>query len=381
MNLKEKVNAAMTSLADVKKAVESGEKNAEDLQNAIDAVNTAKADLAAAEKADALLASMATPEETPAEKKTAKKSLGDTVAEAVKNIDFKSEKHSQTVSYKAATTMDLPASIAPATTDVDKRVVEGYRRPLLVADLFSTERIQGNALTYFVESSTVEGAPAVTNEGAKKPQVSFGDPTAVTEALVKIASYMKETDELIEDASWLADAINGRGMYLHELTVENWLINKLTGTSGIGTVAGLDADKIYDAITQVQTTEGFQPDALVINPADYKALRIAKDLNNQYYGGGYFYGPYGQGGFAGQPDVWGLKTVVTPAVPQGSAIVGAFKLGASIVEKNTGITVEIANQNEDDFIKNLVTILIEQRLTLAVRRPGAFVICSTESES
>ena len=132
---------------------------------------------------------------------------------------------------------------------------------------------------------------------------------------------------------------------------------------------------------QVQNDTGFAPDALVINPADYKNLRIARDQNGQYYGGGYFYGPYGNGGFGAQPDVWGLRTVVTPAVAQGAAIVGAFKLGASIVQKNTGVTVEIANQNEDDFIKNLVTILIEQRLALAVRRPKAFVLLSADSES
>jgi HK97 family phage major capsid protein len=309
------------------------------------------------------------------------KNLGEFVAEAMKGLDHKGQKFSKAVSYKAAAVMDLPSAISPATTDVDKRIVEGYRRPLLVADLFAAERIAGNAITYFVESDTVEGGPSTVAEGAKKPMMSFGDPSAKTVSLQKIATYMKETDELIDDASWLADAINGRGMYQFELTVENYLINQLTGTSGLGTQDGLNADKIYEAIMQVQNDTGFQPDALVINPADYKNLRIAKDLNGQYYGGGYFYGPYGQGGFAGQPDVWGLRTVVTPAVAQGAAIVGAFKLGASVVSKNTGVTVEIANQNEDDFLKNLVTILIEQRLALAVRRPKAFVLLSADSES
>ena len=42
---------------------------------------------------------------------------------------------------------------------------------------------------------------------------------------------MKESDELIDDAPWLADAINGRGMYQHELAVENYLVTALSGTS------------------------------------------------------------------------------------------------------------------------------------------------------
>jgi hypothetical protein len=36
-------------------------------------------------------------------------------------------------------------------------------------------------------------------------------------------------------------------------------------------------------------------------------------------------------------------------------------------------TVDIANTNEDDFVRNLCTLLGEERVALAVRRPDAFV--------
>ena len=191
---------------------------------------------------------------------------------------------------------------------------------------------------------------------------------------------MKETDELIEDTPWLADAINQRGMYQHQLKVEDFLVAQLLGTSGVQTGTGVGADDIFKAATNVKLQTGLPADAVVVNPADYQTMRLAKDQNGQYYGGGYFYGQYGQGGIIEQPSIWGLRTVVSAAVPAGEAIVGAFRLGAEILKKG-GVTVDIANQNEDDFLKNLVTILIEERIALAVRRPAAFCILSADSES
>ncbi|MBZ4288400.1 phage major capsid protein, partial [Mycobacterium tuberculosis] len=36
-------------------------------------------------------------------------------------------------------------------------------------------------------------------------------------------------------------------------------------------------------------------------------------------------------------------------------------------------TIEISNQDRDNFVKNMLTILCEERLALAVKRPEAFV--------
>lgn len=386
MPLKERLKKAMAEMAEVKTAVEKGEKSADDLQKAIDAVKAVQEQLKAAEAAEELMKGLKTPEEGPAdneEKAKVYRSIGEEVAAKITNagIDTKKKFNIAVSGLKAAAVMNIPSSIGPALTDVDTRIVEGYRRPLLIADLFGAERISGNALTYFVESATVEGGPAFTTEGYEKPMMSFGDPTAVTVALKKIASYMKETDELVDDAPWLADAINGRGMYQHELAVENYLSTTLAGTSGIGTGNLLTPDGIFKAMMTVQNNSGFAADAIVINPTDYQNIRLRKDGNGQYYGGGYMGGAYGQGGIIEQPPIWGLRTVVTPAVAVGTCYVGAFKLGGSIVRKNAGVTVDIANQNEDDFIKNLITILIEERLALAIRRPAAFVKISGQSTS
>lgn len=316
------------------------------------------------------------------------KSLGEHFAKEAEGNIAKGHRFSFAASefIKAAVVMTTPSPIAPALTDVDTKLVEGYRRPLMIADLFGTETISGNAITYFVENSSVEGAFAAVAENGTKPQISFGDPTAVTESLKKIAAYYKESDEIIEDAAWLVSSINNRALYLHDLAEETQLlsgdgtgqnIKGILNRSGIGskTYANggtVTADVIFEAMMAVQNNSGFAADAIVINPTDYQRLRLAKDSNNQYYGGGYFYGAYGDGPVAEQPNLWGLRTVITPAITAGTVLVGAFKAGGSVIRKG-GTTVEMVNTNEADFINNRVTIRVENRLALAVRYPAAFV--------
>jgi HK97 family phage major capsid protein len=70
--------------------------------------------------------------------------------------------------------------------------------------------------------------------------------------------------------------------------------------------------------------------------------------------------------------MWGLPVVATQAMSVDSALVGAFKLGAQIFDREDA-NVVIATQNSDDFEKNLLTIRIEERLALAVYRPAAFI--------
>ena len=191
----------------------------------------------------------------------------------------------------------------------------------------------------------------------------------------KIAAVLKESDELVDDLPWLASAINNRGIYLVQLEEENQLLNGTgsgTDLKGILKREGIlteqtakgesnVADAIFRAMTKVSNESPFAPDGIVINPADYQTLRLAKDANSQYYGGGFFAGQYGAGGVMENPPIWGLRTVVTPAIDAGTVLVGAFGQGASVIRRS-GLTVEVANQNEDDFKYNRIAIRIEERL-------------------
>ena len=382
MTLVEKLEEAKANL---KAMTDNSETKTEDLSEAIENVESLQAQIKAADKAEELMKSLAgetVKEADMEEKKMEYTSLGEFVAAKVTeaNIDTKQKINFTSPAFKAAAPMTIPSGVKPAITTYDANVY-GARSALLVSDLFSSEVISNNALTFFVESGTVEGGSAYTTEASEKPMMSFGDPTSVTAALRKIASYMKESEELVHDAPWLASAINDRGLYQHQLAVESYLVSALSGTSGIGTGNKMTPDGILKAKMTVWKNSGFKPDALLINPDDLYNILIRKDSDGQYYGGGFVTAPYGNGAYEEEPRIWGMKVVPSASVTAGTCYVGAFKAGASVVRSNEGLRVELATQNEDDFIKNMITVRIEERLVLAVRRPAAFVKITGQSTS
>lgn len=268
----------------------------------------------------------------------------------------------------------------PYLTDFDRTIVQGYRPTLVVADLLGKGQVSGNSISYLVEGAS-EGDFAGVAEGGAKPQMHFANPTAVVDALKKIAGHIKVTDELIEDAPFLKSEIDGRLIYMLQRFEEQQLLNGdgtgqnqtgLLQRSGIQTETSAgsedNADAIFRAITKISTGAGLAADGIVINPADYQAFRLSKDANGQYFGGGFFAGQYGQGGIMENPPLWGLRTVVTPYIAAGTVLVGAFGSAATLYRKG-GISVEATNSHDDDFTNNLVTIRAEERVALAVRQP------------
>lgn len=377
MNLKKALEDARKNLADIKAAVEAGEKNADDLNEAIKAVEVAQKNLEAAEKAEELMKSLGTIEKKSEKEDGAKpelKTLGDYFVEHRKAAKVGQRFNVVAPMYiKAASDIQTsPSGVVDFATHFDRNVVEAARVPLVVRELFGAETISGSTLVYLVEGA-IQGAPAVTAEGAKKAQVHFGDPTPKTVSLKKIACFIRESDEYINDYPFLASAINGRLLYELGLVEQNTLVTDLLATSGIqsdstswtGSSTATDiADLILDAAMDVQTASGFNADAIMLNPADWYSLRVAKDGEDRYYGGGFF-------GAQNIPNLWGIPVCVTPAIASGKIMVGAFKTCGSVVQ-NGGIGVEATNTNEDDFVKNLMTIRAEERLALAVRRPAGF---------
>jgi HK97 family phage major capsid protein len=103
---------------------------------------------------------------------------------------------------------------------------------------------------------------------------------------------------------------------------------------------------------------------IVLHPADWAAIELTKDTTGGYI----FANPQS----LATPALWGRPVVATMSMTVDTALVGAFKLGAQVFDREDA-NVVVSTENQDDFIKNMVTIRAEERLGLAVYRPEAFI--------
>lgn len=311
-------------------------------------------------------------------------------------------------------------------------VVEQRLFELTIADLFPSVPTTSPVLTYLQESVLNENSAAV-KEGGTYP-FSSNEFARHTEEVGKIANAAEVTDELIKDAPFLFNFLQTRlveGVQRQEEVQilagngypgVNGLLNRAanftqgqtgltagtniafpaagTGGAGVGsaTIASLPygrqalgvgasgtaptpiaiAETIFSALVDIQLSVFYSPNAIVMNPLDWKTIRLAKDNNNQYYGGSMFGADYGyaasEGSYLGSPSskLWNTRVVQTPVMPQGTILVGYFGMETGYVVRREGLSMQMSNQAGSNFTQGMVTIRAEERLGLALTRPAAF---------
>lgn len=254
-------------------------------------------------------------------------------------------------------------------------IVELPQRRLTVRDLITPGRMDGSSLEYVRESGFVNNAAPVA-EGAPKPSSDIQFELVSTSAKV-VAHWMKASRQILSDFSQLRSIIDQRLMYGLGYVEEQQLLNgDGTGQNLLGIMpqatayaapAGAAAattslDVLRLAMLQAALAE-FPATGHVMNPIDWTNVELLKDTQDRYIIGN----PQG----TTAPTLWALPVVTTQAIAAGRFLTGAFKMGAQLFDRWEA-RVEAAYV-EDDFTKNLITILAEERLALAVYRPEAFV--------
>ena len=378
MTLKEQLDAKKKELLDLEpqlKADDVTDEVVEQGEALVKEIGELTTRIEKAEKSAKILESLGTTETTITE---------DTEGKKMSQIDEFTKQVAEITDKKAGARMHFEKAYntvvtSPQIADVDRSIAPVGRR-VSAASLFQEAQISGNAITYFLEGAfETNGGISATAQNNKKPQVSTSF-AGTTLALSKLAAWLKETDEILTDAPFLASECQNTLMHQLGKVEDNFVINAIGSTQGIGaaTYDGTTktfADGILDAILKVKADSAYDASVVVLNPADVYTLLTAKDSNKQYYGGGYFTGAYGNGAVGIPSSIWGVPIYTSSAVSQGAALVAARE--AVKTWRKGGMDVAIAAENEDDFLYNRVTLRAEVRLATAVVDLKGVVLLAT----
>jgi len=242
-----------------------------------------------------------------------------------------------------------------------------------IRDLFAQGTTQSSSLT-FPTRKTLTNAAAMVAELAAKPEsdMTFEDKTFPVR---KIAHFAKLSDEILMDASAIqsyvdAQLIEGlRDVEDVQLLKGNGTGQNLTGvyTAAQAYTRAQAGDTLIDtfrrAMTQLRLAK-HTPSGLVLNPEDWEKVQLVKGTDGHYI--------WVNVGTTTEPRLWGLPVRDTMALAAGEWLMGNFRRGAQIFDRMDA-RVEMTNTDQDDFVKNRVTIRAEERLALVIYDATAFV--------
>jgi len=269
---------------------------------------------------------------------------------------------------------------ADATVAPDRKpgIVAGAFQPLTIESLYNSVPTTSNAIEYTKEAS-------FTNNAAEAAEGSAKAESAITFSLVNmpistVAHWIKISRQLAADNAALAAYVDLRMRYGVNRKVETQLVSgdgtapNISGflDSGNYTAHGYADANLGSTLKKLVLIRkiigdleaaGYNPDAIVLNPADWAQVEI--DL---------FTTAAGQVRVsvdsAGVPRLFGRRIVSSVGMTADNVAVGAFGSHGTIHNRE-GVVVEMSDSDSDNFTKNLITLRAERRLALASEVPAA----------
>lgn len=278
-------------------------------------------------------------------------------------------------------------------------VVPGIFRPadfaLTMRDVLLSGRTTSDTIYFLRElaftNAAVEVAEATATTGATgtKPEsaLTFEQASA---PVVTIAHWIPVTRQMLADAAQIQSYIEGRLLVGLDRRLNGQLLNGdgtapnmrgLFNTTGVQILnngvspaywadnpvndAGTDNEnfnRVLRAKRLIDTVGDAEATFISLNPADIEQFQVRTDADRQYLAGG----PFAEGGV---PRLWGLRVVKERSIPAGKALVGDGRMAQVWDREDGNILIDTIN---DQFIRNMLTILAEMRAALTVYRPVAF---------
>lgn len=358
---KDELNAIKSEIQAVKEIAEKGD------------LTEVKSEIA---KLEGMVAGLKEEKVAPA---TIVRNLGEAIANAYeKSIDaIKGLKAGQTIDLdvKAAGTMTITDNYSGGTVGLS--TLEGgltrvQRRSPFLRQLVNAAGTASRYVVWIEQANPDPGVAGMTAEGAEKNQTDF-DVVEKSSQVQKISAFIKVSKEMLADIAFMRGEINNELMELVQLKLDEQILlgngvgSNLTGIdlNAVAWAAGSFAATIPSAnntdvlrvgIAQMAQAN-FEANYILLNPADCASLELTKSTTGEY--------TYPINMVYGMPkSVYGVTIIENNLIPAGTFYIGDFTKCNLRVREDMNIQVGYVN---DDFTKNLITILCEARACTFVK--------------
>lgn len=270
---------------------------------------------------------------------------------------------------KDATTI-TSGSLAPHYgVEVDPNLSVNPRAQSVIRKYANVSGTNNRTLVY-AEYVSKDGDAAWVPEGGLKPLMD-AELKEKTITAAKVAIAAKFTEETLSDFPNFVNEVQTEMVNKLGIKEEQGI---LEGTGSSGEIKGVAADmpafsltnfyieraNMFDALVAsysqiVSTSEmAYRPNLVLMNPLDYAAMQLTKDVNGQYLR------PFRYG----DELIQGMRVETSTAIEQGDFIMGDFSY-LNIRDLWT-LSITIGWEN-DDFRKNIVTVIAEKRLMCYIK--------------
>jgi HK97 family phage major capsid protein len=269
----------------------------------------------------------------------------------------------------------------PVTTADTRNIISaGIGSPAAFAmgvqGAFPQRNLSGVSSVEYSRYQGTTGAALVVKEGTLKPAVR-PDHVLIQQSSLTIAAWTKSSRQAINDAQELEQVINitlqrAVAKALDLALTAGSIDPAFPGLLALATpVTSLTYTALPDAVSEAfagMQMDGYLPNTMAVSPLDWLAITTMKSTTGEYLSGNFL---------SNLPEsMRGLKVIFSPSLPAGKALLlDSGQLDLAIVD---GFSIELAYVN-DDFVKNLVTVLGEMRVIPTFRSVGAAALVTPKA--
>lgn len=272
-------------------------------------------------------------------------------------------------------TGDYTGNIALSVLDPEvNRIARPTRRILEIANVGTTT---SKFVTYIQQTTQSTGAWVAEAVAKAQGQVQYQE---VSVEVKKVAATLKVSKEMMSDLAFVSSEVNIELMANVEQKIDYSLINGAGGTDLVGLVSTATtwaAGTFAGTITQPNVSDvirvgkaqsealNFYPTHVVLHPSDVAAIQLTKSTTGEYTYPIFL-------PTTGEMMIAGLIIVQSNNITAGTFLIGDYSKANVKIREAVNMSVGYV---DDDFQRNMVTILCEARLVNYVKAndTGAFI--------